>query len=99
MNWESPMSLIPVTILTGFQSLGTLMAVGLLMLPAVGHRQRADCGQRERGLLPPVHHAALPSGPAIVLVAGGVYIASLRLGTRDGLRSRWFASHHYRKAQ
>jgi hypothetical protein len=32
------------------------------------------------------YHAALPSGPAIVMVAGLLYLFSLCVGTRDSLR-------------
>ena len=33
-------------------------------------------------------HADLPSGPAIVLVAGGFYLLSLLFGRHDGLLRR-----------
>jgi zinc/manganese transport system permease protein len=73
--------LVVANLVAGFQALGTLMAVGLLMLPAIAARFWVhDVGQLSAlagafatvsgyvGLLLSFH-AALPSGPAIVLVA------------------------------
>ena len=40
------------------------------------------------------YHAALPSGPAIILSAGVVYLASILFGTRGALRSRLVAHRH-----
>jgi zinc/manganese transport system permease protein len=34
------------------------------------------------------YHAELPSGPSIVLVCGAAYLASVLLGTRDGVLLR-----------
>lgn len=84
----------------GFQALGTLLAVGLMMLPAAAARfwatrvgpmcltavaiGMASCVS---GLLLS-YHASLPSGPAIVLCAGVVYIASVIAGVRGGLIGR-----------
>lgn len=102
--------LLVANLVGGFQALGTLMAVGLLMLPAVAARFWAhDIGPLSAlaaafalasgyaGLLIS-YHAQLPSGPSIVLVAGGLYLASLVLGTRDSLRSHWWATRRHRVA-
>lgn len=92
--------LLVANLVAGFQALGTLMAVGLLMLPAIAARcwardlvgmaalasvLGAACGY---GGLLLSFHAGLPSGPAIVLLAGVVYILSLALGSQDSLRQR-----------
>ncbi len=92
--------LLVANLVAGFQALGTLMAVGLLMLPAIAARcwsqdltriallasaLAAACGY---GGLLLSFHAGLPSGPAIVLLAGAVYLVSLCLGSRDSLRAR-----------
>lgn len=92
--------LLVANLVAGFQAMGTLMAVGLLMLPAIAARCWAQdltriallasaiaaaCGY---GGLLLSFHAGLPSGPAIVLLAGVVYVFSLCLGSRDSLRSR-----------
>jgi zinc/manganese transport system permease protein len=81
----------------GFQALGTLLAVGLMMLPAAAARfWSADItlmmiiatgvGMVSGlfGLLLSFH-AELPAGPAIILVAGGAYLVSLMLGREGGL--------------
>ena len=84
----------------GFQAMGTLMAVGLMMVPAIAARFWV------RDLAPLAllaaliamfscwiglllsFHADLPSGPAIVLVAGVIYVLSLLFGRHDGLLRR-----------
>ena len=97
-------------LVAGFQALGTLMAVGLLMLPAIAARFWVhDVGRLSAlaaafgaasgyGGLLLSYHANLPSGPAIVLTAGALYVASLCMGPRDSLRSRFFTAHRHRIA-
>ena len=73
-----------INLVAGFQTLGTLMAVGLMMLPAVSSRlwhatlpaQLVNASAQAMlagyaGLLLS-YHWGLPSGPAIVLLAGVV---------------------------
>ena len=102
--------LLVLNLVSGFQALGTLMAVGLMMLPAVAARFWASevwslaavsslfallsggCG------LLLSYHANLPSGPAIVLLAGGIYAASLLLGRRDSLLAHVLAHRSHRRA-
>jgi zinc/manganese transport system permease protein len=92
--------LVVLNLVAGFQALGTLMAVGLMMLPAVSARLWARslpgqiaaamtiaAGSSFVGLLLS-YHANLPSGPAIVLTAGFAYLVSLTLCHRR-LRWRW----------
>ena len=96
-------------LVAGFQALGTLMAVGLMMLPATA--ARFWTGELWRlalvaagiaaasgflGLLLSFH-AQWPSGPAIVLVAGAAYLISVVAGPRDGLLWRRLRRAH-RKA-
>ena len=102
--------LLVANLVAGFQALGTLMAVGLLMLPAIAARfwanDVAHLSAVATGLamlsgyggLLLSYHAALPSGPAIVLVAGATYLVSLCLGSRDSLRSRFITSARHRTA-
>ena len=84
-------------LVAGFQALGTLMAVGLMMLPATAARFWAGevwslalaavliaMVSSLLGLLLSFH-AQWPSGPAIVLVAGALYLLSLLAGPREGL--------------
>ncbi|HRD95605.1 MAG TPA: metal ABC transporter permease [Rubrivivax sp.] len=102
--------LVVANLVAGFQALGTLMAVGLLMLPAIAARFWVhDVGRLSAlaGVLAAVsgyvglllsYHAALPSGPSIVMVAGAFYLVSLCVGTRDSLRSRFAQRLHHRTA-
>jgi zinc/manganese transport system permease protein len=93
-------------LVAGFQALGTLMAVGLMMLPATAARFWAAevwslalvaaliaAFSGFAGLLLS-YHAQWPSGPAIVLVAGVAYLLSVAAGPRDGLLWHlWRRSH------
>lgn len=100
------LTLMVINMVAAFQALGTLMAVGLMMLPALAARFWVNdvpklwalssalamlCGAS--GLLLS-YHVELPSGPAIVLLAGGVYAVSLVLGRRDSLRVRFARTRH-----
>jgi zinc/manganese transport system permease protein len=84
-------------LVSGFQALGTLMAVGLMMLPAAAARFWATevwsvalvaallaVASGVIGLLWSFH-AQLPSGPTIVLVAGVLYLVSLLAGSQGGV--------------
>jgi zinc/manganese transport system permease protein len=84
-------------LVAGFQALGTLMAVGLMMLPATAARfwtgevwslmLAATLIAMVSGLVGLLlsFHADWPSGPAIVLVAGSIYLFSVVAGPREGL--------------
>ena len=100
------LALVVLNVLAAFQALGTLMAVGLMMLPAVAarHWARSVGGMAyasvaialfssAAGLLLS-YHLDLPSGPAIVLVAGGAWVVSLVAGPVDGLLARWLKRPH-----
>ncbi|TGQ41356.1 MULTISPECIES: zinc ABC transporter permease AztB [unclassified Mesorhizobium] len=103
------LGLVVLNLVSGFQALGTLLSVGLMMLPAAAARfwtarvepmcvlavliGFASCAA---GLLLS-YHASLPSGPAIILSAGGVYFASILFGTRGILRAR-IVHHRHRTA-
>lgn len=89
--------LVVLNLVAGFQALGTLMAVGLMMLPAAAARfwvrelwslsaasSALALASGFFGLLLS-YYFDLPSGPAIVLVAGLGYLASLLFGPRDSL--------------
>ncbi|RWH90695.1 MAG: metal ABC transporter permease [Mesorhizobium sp.] len=94
------LGLVVLNLVGGFQALGTLLSVGLMMLPAAAARfwtsrvepmcllavaiGAASCIS---GLLLS-YHASLPSGPAIILSAGVVYILSIVAGTRGVLATR-----------
>ena len=100
------LGLVVVNLVAGFQALGTLLAVGLMLLPAITARFWA------RGLggliavamllgtlasfggLVLSYHLDLPSGPAIVLVAGLIYLVSMLAGPRGGLLRRLVRPRH-----
>lgn len=97
-------------LVAGFQALGTLMAVGLMMLPATAARFWATevwslaltatliaMASGFIGLLLSFH-AEWPSGPAIVLVAGVIYLFSLVAGPRESLLRRHFQRSKHRIA-
>ena len=100
------LTLVVFNLVAGFQALGTLMAVGLMMLPAAASRfwvrelwslsaasGALALGSGFVGLLVS-YHLDLPSGPAIVLVAGLGYIVSVALGPRDSLRALYVRRSH-----
>ncbi len=92
--------LLVLNLVGGFQALGTLMAVGLMMLPATAARFWAYevwslaavasliAVLSGWGGLLLSYHGQWPSGPAIVLLAGAFYIFSLFFGRRDSLLAR-----------
>jgi zinc/manganese transport system permease protein len=91
------LALVVLNLVAGFQALGTLMAVGIMLLPAVTARFWAEdvsglilvaigCGfaASVSGLLLS-YYANLPTGPAIILLCGVLYLLSLAVGPRGGL--------------
>jgi zinc/manganese transport system permease protein len=97
--------LVVLNLVAGFQTLGTLMAVGLMMLPAVGARlwhdtlgaqllnasaQAALAGVA--GLLLS-YHFDTPSGPTIIACAGALYACALLLAP-GGWLPRWWRCGH-----
>ena len=101
------LGLVVLNLVGGFQALGTLLSVGLMMLPAAAARfwttrvgpmcflsMAIGLASSLSGLLLS-YHAALPSGPAIVLSAGAAYLLSILFGTR-GLMA--VPSRHRHKA-
>jgi zinc/manganese transport system permease protein len=100
------MGLVVLNMLSAFLALGTLMAVGLMMLPAIAARHwAAEIGGMVYaasaiavfasviGLLLS-YHADLPSGPAIVLMAGLAWAISVMFGPVDGLAQRVIRRRH-----
>jgi len=89
--------LLVTTMVAGFQVLGTLMVVGIMMLPATAARFWVRSVGRQMvlasalgsiaswaGLLASFH-LNVAASPAIILSAGILYIASITFGTQDGL--------------
>lgn len=100
------LALVVMNLVAGFQALGTLMSVGLMILPAAAARfwARGIAGMIAVAVLVAIaastagllmsYHAGLPSGPAIILVAGGLYTLSLLLGRQGSLRTRYLPRPH-----
>ena len=99
-------ALVVVNVLSAFQALGTLMAVGLMMLPAIAarHWARQVSGMAYAAVgiavassfagLVLSYHADVPSGPAIVLIAGAAWAVSVLVGPVDGLLPRLVRRGH-----
>jgi zinc/manganese transport system permease protein len=97
--------LVVVNLVAGFQTLGTLMAVGLMMLPAVSSRLWHDTLPAQLvnasaqamlagyfGLLLS-YHLDTPTGATIIGCAGALYFVSLLISP-GGWLPRQFAKAH-----
>lgn len=97
--------LVVINLVAGFQTLGTLMAVGLMMLPAVSSRLWHDTLPAQllnasaqamlasaAGLLLS-YHLDTPSGPTIIGCAGALYFASLLVAPGGWLPRVWASRH------
>ncbi|QIF42436.1 metal ABC transporter permease [Kingella kingae] len=100
--------LVVMNLVAGFQALGTLMSVGLMMLPAISARLWVKsigrlmlvaaagalvCGYA--GLLLSYHHPAnIPSGPTIILFCGLWYLISVLFGANSGILIKFFRKKH-----
>ena len=89
--------LVVLNLVSGFQALGALLAVGIMLLPAITARFWAEdvsglilvailaaFAASLTGLLLSYYTNA-PTGPVIILVSGVGYILSMLVGTRGGL--------------
>jgi zinc/manganese transport system permease protein len=97
--------LVVLNLVASFQVMGTLMAVGLMMLPAAASRfwSNTIAGMTSMAVLFALssgyaglllsYHYSLPSGPAIILTASVFYVASILIGRRGGLLYRLRISH------
>ena len=101
-RWSSPthfmfLVLVVMNLIGGFQALGTLMVVGIMLLPAITARFWA---QDISGLvvvsvlaafvasligLLLSYYANVPTSPAIILMAGVLYLLSMLVGWQGGL--------------
>lgn len=89
--------LVVLNLVASFQTLGTLMAVGLMMLPAVSARLWHDnlpaqlCNSVLQAALAGYggllvsYYASVPSGPVIIVCAGVLYALSLLFAPRGWL--------------
>ena len=98
--------LVVLNLVAGFQALGTLLAVGIMMLPAAAARLWSrDLGpmlaismliavtSSTVGLLIS-YHFSLASGPSITMAAGTFYVISLMIGPVSGAVWHLVPKHH-----
>ncbi|HEX4878606.1 MAG TPA: metal ABC transporter permease [Limnobacter sp.] len=90
--------LMVANLVSAFHALGTLMAIGLMMLPPAAARFWCKTLPGIMGLgvalamvsgfagLALSYHHALPSGPSIVLFAGALYCISMAVGPHGSVR-------------
>ncbi|HEU0117726.1 MAG TPA: metal ABC transporter permease, partial [Alphaproteobacteria bacterium] len=102
------MMLVVLNMVEGYRTLGTLMASGLLLIPAVSAQfwTRKLAGLMAIAVIIAAlssvagimfaMNSKLPSGPAIVLVTGAVYIFSVLFGRHGSIRARYFPFRHLR---
>jgi zinc/manganese transport system permease protein len=100
------LALVVLNMVAAMQALGTLMAIGLMMLPATSARLWTISIGRMIALsvllamlssvagLILSYHVNLPSGPAVILSAGMVYLFSLAAGSNGGLLRRYLRRPH-----
>jgi len=100
------LALVVINLVNGFQALGTLLAVGLMILPAgIARFWSRDitgliCIAVVSALISGYaglvlsFQTRLPSGPAIILVAAGLYMASVLFGSVGGLVRQLFPGRH-----
>ena len=99
------LALVVINLVNGFQALGTLLAVGLMILPAGIARfwSRDITGMITIAVVSAIlsgyaglvlsFQTRVPSGPAIILVAAVLYIASVLFGS-GGLVRQLFPGRH-----
>lgn len=100
------LALVVMNLVGAFHALGTLLAVGLMMLPAAVARfwtrditamilvaVATGIASGLVGLLLSFH-AGLPAGPAVILTAGMLYVGSVLFGRVGGLARRLAPRRH-----
>jgi zinc/manganese transport system permease protein len=100
------LALVVVNLVNGFQALGTLLAVGLMILPAGIARfwSRELTGMISIAVASAIlsgyaglvlsFQTRIPSGPAIILVAAVLYVASILFGNVRGVIRQLFPAPH-----
>ena len=100
------LALVVVNLVNGFQALGTLLAVGLMILPAGIARfwSRELTGMITIAVASAIlsgyaglvlsFQTCIPSGPAIILVAAALYVLSILFGNVRGVVRQLFPAPH-----
>jgi len=110
-RWSAPvhiafLGLVVLNLVAGFQALGTLMSVGIMILPAAAARFWARGIAAMLGIAVTVallssvagllasYHLGLPSGPSIILAAGLAYLVSMVVGPVGSLVVHYLPRPH-----
>ncbi|HWJ74603.1 MAG TPA: metal ABC transporter permease [Kaistia sp.] len=100
--------LVVLNLVGGFNALGTLMVVGLIILPAASSRFWSESigGQIIAAALIAVvssyiglvvsYHVAVPTSPAIILTAGAIHALSLLFGRHGSFLRQMLRAQHLR---
>src|SRR6201995_4463647 len=100
------LALVVINLVNGFQALGTLLAVGLMILPAGSARfwSRDMTGMISIAVASAIvagyaglvlsFQTRIPSGPAIILVSAGLYVVSILFGNVRGVVRQLFPAPH-----
>jgi zinc/manganese transport system permease protein len=101
------LALVVLNLVAGFHALGTLLSVGLMMLPAfaarfwsttlegmIGCATGIGIGSSAIGIIVS-YHLSTPTGPTIILTAGVMYLISLLIGLKNGLLLRLIPRKHF----
>lgn len=100
------LALVVLNLVAGFHALGTLLSVGLMMLPAFAARFWSTTLEgmiavaigigilaSSFGIIAS-YHSGTPTGPTIILSAGVIYLFSIVFGQRSGLILRIMPRKH-----
>ncbi|MBN9149515.1 MULTISPECIES: metal ABC transporter permease [unclassified Nitrobacter] len=100
------LALVVINLVNGFHALGTLLAVGLMVLPAAIARfwARDITGMMMVAVVSAMlsgyaglvlsFHSKVPSGPAVILVATALYVMSVLFGSVGGMLRQLFPAPH-----
>lgn len=100
------LALMVLNLVAGFHALGTLLSVGMMMLPGIAARfwTRDIASMILAAVLVAVisgvagllisYHLSVPSGPAIILVAGALCFVSTLFGPVGGVIARYSPRRH-----
>jgi len=98
--------LVVLNLVGGFNALGTLLSVGMMILPSAAARywvKSLDMLLLSSCLIAIIscyiglllsYHAGWPTGPAIILTLGAVYILSFSFGLNNSLMSQYSKKKH-----
>ncbi|MBZ0164496.1 MAG: metal ABC transporter permease [Notoacmeibacter sp.] len=100
------MALVVINLVSGFHALGTLLGVGIMMIPAAVARfwTRDITAMIAIAVLTGIvsgvaglvvsFHVSVPSGPAVILAAAVLYLMSIVFGRVGGLWRQLFPGRH-----